>query len=510
MGVDIGTYSSKGVLVNDTDGAVSAEHVIEHDLSMPKSGWVEHDADTIWWGEFAAISRDLIEKSGISGSDIRGVGVSGIGNCVLPIDEDGNALRPGILYGIDTRASDEIKELEKTLGRESIYKISATHLSSSAAGPKIFWIKRHEPEIFAKARWFLNSHSYVIYKLTGKATVDIYTAGGYAPLIDMAQRKWHPPASDLVVPIEKLPKILPSCAIAGRVTKAAAQMTGLAEGTPVVTGAIDAGAEAIGAGVQHSGDMMIMLGSSNSLILITDKLKHTQNFWGLNWIQPGQYAVVGGMSTVGSLTRWFRDHFSPLELSLQAQNGIDAYTSLTKLLDNSPPGANGLVALPYFEGERTPFYDPDAKGILAGLNLKHTRADVYRALLESVGYGIRHNLESMAEEGLTPQRFIVIGGGTRNIEWLQIISDIAGISLQVPEKQIGAAYGDAIMAAVGTGILEDLRHSTKWITFAKQVTPRSAYTAHYDALYNIYRDLYKYTAPLMRDLSKIQHTGDGK
>ena len=509
LGTDIGTYSSKGVLVNSADGAVIAEHVIEHDLSMPKSGWAEHDAEAIWWGEFAAISRALVEKSGVSAQNIRGVGVSGIGNCVLPIDADGNALRAGILYGIDTRASAETAALEQTLGRERIFETSATHLSSSAAGPKILWIKNHEPEVFAKARWFLNSHSYVIYKLTGEATVDIYTAGGYAPLIDVMQRKWHPPAAEAIVPIKKLPTILPSSAIAGRVTKEAAQITGLAQGTPVVAGAIDAGAEAIGAGVQQAGDMMIMLGSSNSLILITDKLTRTENFWGLNWIKPGEYAVVGGMSTVGSLTRWFRDHFSPQELTQEAQGGMNAYASLAKLLDKSPPGANGLVALPYFEGERTPFYDPNAKGMLAGLNLKHTRADVYRALLESVGFGIRHNLESLAAEGLNPQRFIVIGGGTRNTEWLQIISDIASIALLVPEKQIGSAYGDAIMAAAGTGLLADLGQSSKWIAFSHTITPRAAHKALYDALYNIYRALYTSSADLMEAISKIQQKGNG-
>ena len=504
IGVDIGTYSSKGVLVNGKNGSVIADHIIEHDLSMPKPGWVEHDADTIWWGEFSAICRSLIKKSGVNPEDIAGVGVSGIGNCVLPIDADGKPLRPGILYGIDTRASAEIAQLEEELGKDHIFDISATHLSSSAAGPKILWIKNHEPHIFEKARWFLNSHSYVIYRLTGQATVDIYTAGGYAPLIDVAQRRWHPPAADAIVPIEKLPKIVPSCAVVGHVTTVAAKATGLAAGTPVVAGAIDAGAEAISAGVQQVGDMMIMMGSSNSLILITNHLTRTQNFWGLNWIKPGEYAVVGGMSTVGSLTRWFRDHFSQDELAQQAENGENAYALLARLLEKSPPGANGLIALPYFEGERTPFYDPDAKGMLFGLNLKHTRADIYRALLESVGYGIRHNLECLAAEGLKPQRFIVIGGGTKNTRWLQIISDIAGIELLVPEKQIGSAYGDAIMAAVGTGVLPDLGQSTQWIHFSRKIIPHAMHKKRYDALYRIYRGLYGSTAMWMKDVSAIQ------
>ena len=504
LGVDIGTYSSKGVLVDGGSGQVVADHIIEHGLSMPKPGWVEHDADTVWWGEFVQICRELLRKSKIDPRAIRGVGVSGIGNCVLPIDEAGKPLRPGILYGIDTRAREEIAHLERELGRDQIFQVSATHLSSSAAGPKILWIKNHEPDIYDRARWFLNSHSYVIYRLTGNATVDIYTTGGYAPLIDVAKREWYPPAADAIVPIHKLPEIYPSSKVVGSLTPRAAESTGLAQGTPVVAGAIDAGAEAISAGVQNIGDMMIMLGSSNSIILITDKLLRTANFWGLNWIKPGEYAVVGGMTTVGSLTRWFRDQFSPLELQRQAEVGENAYHSLTDLLDASPPGANGLVALPYFEGERTPFYDPDAKGVLFGLNLKHTRADVYRALLESIGYGIRHNLESLAGEGLTPRRCIVIGGGTRNPQWLQIISDIAGIQLVVPEKQIGSSYGDAIMAAVGTGVLADLGEASAWIDFSRKVTPRREHKERYDALYAIFRDLYSQTSSLMKNISAVQ------
>ncbi len=490
--------------MDGASGQVVADHVIEHELSMPKPGWVEHNADTIWWGEFSEICRSLIQKSKVNPDTIRGVGVSGIGNCVLPIDADGTPLRPGILYGIDTRAKDEIEELEEKLGRDQIFQSSATHLSSSAAGPKILWVKNHEPNVYNQARWFLNSHSYIIFRLTGKATVDIYTAGGYAPLIDVAKQEWYQPAAEVIVPIHKLPEIVSSCQVVGNVTVQAAESTGLAEGTPVIAGAIDAGAEAISAGVQQTGDMMVMLGSSNSLILITAKLTRTENFWGLNWIKPGEYSVVGGMSTVGSLTRWFRDHFSPEELDLQEKSGQDAYQSLTRLLDQSPPGANGLIALPYFEGERTPFYDPDAKGVLFGLNLKHTRADVYRALLESIGYGIRHNLESLAEEGLTAKRHIVIGGGTKNPQWLQIISDIAGIELIVPEKQIGSSYGDAIMAAAGVGILESLSDSTDWINYSQRVIPRPDYKGGYDSLYEIYRSLYQNTSHLMKDLSSVQ------
>jgi len=253
LGVDIGTYSSKGVLVEADTGDVASEHVIEHMLSMPKPGWVEHDPDQTWWGEFVSICREVLAKSGVQPEHIMGVGVSGIGPCVLPVDASGNPLRQAILYGIDTRASDEIAYLEKELGRENIFNHSATHLSSSSNGPKILWIKNHEPEIYSKARWFLTSQSYIVFKLTGRAVMDNYTACTYAPLLDVEEIRWREGMDDLIAPIHTLPDMKWSCEVAGYVTTQAAHQTGLKEGTPVIAGTLDSAAEAISAGVAGGG-----------------------------------------------------------------------------------------------------------------------------------------------------------------------------------------------------------------------------------------------------------------
>ena len=234
LGVDIGTYSSKGVLVDAENGSVVCEHAIEHTLSMPRPGWVEHDPDKTWWGEFVSICRALLSGSACQPGQIKAVGVSGIGPCVLPVDASGSPLRQAILYGIDTRASEEIAFLEKSLGREDIFRHSATHLSASANGPKILWIKNHEPEVYARARWFLSSQPFIVLKLTGRAVMDKYTACTYAPLIDVEKMQWREGMDDLIAPIETLPDMAWSSEIAGYVTAEAARQTGLMEGTPVV------------------------------------------------------------------------------------------------------------------------------------------------------------------------------------------------------------------------------------------------------------------------------------
>lgn len=503
LGVDIGTYSSKGVLVAAHTGDVVAEHSVEHTLSMPYPGWVEHDPDRTWWGEFVSICRTVIANAGIDPKHIQGVGVSGIGPCVLPVDEAGQPLRQAILYGIDTRASREIAQLEEALGRDEIFEHSATHLSSSANGPKIVWIKDHEPEVYAKARWFLTSQSFIVFKLTGNAVMDHYTACTYAPLLDVAARQWRAGMEDLIVPTRNLPTMSWSSEIAGSVTRRASLETGLLEGTPVIAGTMDSAAEAISAGVTEFGDMMMMFGSSNSFILKTDRLAPTEHFWALNWLEPDSFACVGGMSTVGSLTRWFRDQLSPLEVAAQGLHGVNAYTGLARLLEASPPGAQGLIVLPYFEGERTPMYDPDARGVFFGLTLKHTRADLYRALLESVGFGIRHNMDGMLAEGIVPRHILAIGGGVKNLAWMQTISDIANIEMSIPEQQVGSAYGDAFLAGIGVGIFSGVREVRKWVRYVKQITPNPESTARYTPLYGIYRELYARTSSLMGKLSAL-------
>ena len=501
LGVDIGTYSSKGVLVQE-DGKIIAQKVVPHGMDMPKPGYFEHDADRVWWHDFVEIVKNLLSISGVDPKQILGIGTSAIGSCVLPIDEAGQPLRPAILYGIDTRTTQEIEYLEKTLGREEIFQHSGMHLSSQASGPKIMWIKNHEPEVFQKTRWFLTSQAYLVYRLTGEATIDIYTANGYAPLFDVHNLGWREEIASYITPIDRLPKAFWSCEIAGRVTEQAARETGLASGTPVIVGTTDAAAEAISTGVREFNDMMLMFGSSIFFIVKTADLVNTSHFWSAPFLEKDVYTFLGGTSTAGSLTTWFRNQFAELELEKEKTVGGNAYDRLAKLAAQSPPGAKGLIILPYFEGERTPLNDPRAKGMFFGISLRHTKADIYRAILEGVGYGIRHNLEVMEEEGVKPGRILATGGGTKNDLWMQIVSDITRVELVIPKEQIGASYGDAFMAGVGIGLFHNLTEIDRWVQIGKIVQPDFEASGKYDFNYRLFRSLYENTKPLMHDLSE--------
>ncbi|MDQ2682777.1 MAG: FGGY family carbohydrate kinase, partial [Chloroflexota bacterium] len=376
LGIDIGSYSSKGVLVTP-GGDVLASATVEHEMSFPRPGWAEHDADEIWWGEVVTICRQLLSQS-YSGADVGAVAISAIGSCMLPIDRDGNALRPGVLYGIDTRSTAEIDWLNEHFGEEPMFELGAMALTSQAIGPKILWLRRNEPEIWAKTDKIITASSYPVLKLTGEVVMDRHSASYYNPLVDIHTLEWSEQFAGPIVEMEKLPRLLWSDEIAGTVTPWAAEQTGLRAGTPVTAGTIDAAAEAVSVGVTEPGDLMVMYGTTMFFIQVTDRPTPDPRMWCCGFTFPGRYGIEGGMSTTGALTRWFRDQLGAPELAAEAAGGQNAYGALADLAASVRPGSDGLICLPYFSGERTPINDPLARGVYAGLTLSHTRAHLYR------------------------------------------------------------------------------------------------------------------------------------
>jgi xylulokinase len=342
-------------------------------------------------------------------------------------------------------------------------------------------------------------------RLTGENTVDIYDAAAFIPYFDVHSQGWVAELSSLVAPVQMMPRPTWTCEVAGRVTAEAARATGLATGTPVITGTADAAAEAISAGLTDVGDLMVMYGSSTFFILLTKELLAMKRFWGGRFLSPDTYMVAGGTATAGSLTRWFRDEFGHPEMANERAGGQNAYEALASLASSSPLGARGLLVLPYFSGERTPLHDPYAKGMFFGLTLSHTRSDIYRGILESVGYSIRHNIDALGEEGCRPSRILAVGGGTRNPFWMQIVSNIAGIRQLVPEQQIGASFGDAFLAGVGVGLFSDLKHVSRWVRLKEPVQPDPAAQKVYDDFYRLYLELYTRNAAAMRELSTLAY-----
>ncbi len=492
LGVDIGTSSAKGVLCAP-DGEILARATIAHETSFPRPGWAEHDADAIWWGEFVAICRQLLGGRW-SGADVGAVAVSAIGPCMLPVDAAGRPLRPGVLYGIDSRAMAEIAWLEARHGAEAMFALNGMALTAQAVGPKILWLRRHEPEVFARTAMIHSASSYMVHRLTGEHAIDRHTASYFVPMFDVHALDWDMTFGEEIVDRDRLPRLLDASEIAGTVTAAAAAETGLAPGTPVTAGTIDAAAEAISVGVVEPGDMMVMYGSTLFLINLVPGPTPDPRMWTAAYCLPGRHAVTGSITTAGLLTRWFRDELGGPELAAEREGGEDAYAALAALAATVPAGSDGLLCLPYFAGERTPLNDPDARGMFAGLSLRHTRAHLCHAVLEGIGHGFRQNVEVMTAMGAAPARLVAVGGGTQNPIWLQVMSDISGMAQELPETTVGASYGDALLAGLATGIVPGLDAARgQWVRTRSVIAPNPDVAEVYDAHHAVFRELYPAT-----------------
>ncbi|MBL7258087.1 FGGY-family carbohydrate kinase [Paractinoplanes lichenicola] len=475
LGVDIGTSSSKGVLVA-ADGEVLRTAVREHGVDRPRPGHVEM-AGSVWWDEFRSLAEELT-----AGVTVSAVGVSGMGPCVLLTDAAGVPLRPAILYGVDTRATDEIAALTSSLGESAILERCGSVLSSQAAGPKLAWLAKHEPDVMARARRLFMPASWLAYQLTGNYVLDFHSASQCTPLFDTHALDWYQPWASLIAPGLELPPLAWPGDVAG-VTRS--DISGIPAGTPVITGTIDAWTEAVSVGAQNPGDLMLMYGTTMFLIATVSSFTTSPSMWGTVGAFPGTRNLAGGMATSGAITSWLRDLTGA------------SFPSLLAEAEASGAGARGLLMLPYFAGERTPVMDPDARGVIAGLTLEHTRGDLYRAALEATALGVRHNVAALREAGADIQRVVAVGGGTRGGLWTRIVSDVTGLAQVVPRVTIGAAYGAAFLAAGAPDI-------NAWNPPAETVRPDPATRATYDELYALYLDLYPATRTITHSLADRQ------
>ena len=486
LGIDIGTASTKGVLARP-DGTVTATAQRPHRLSLPRPGWAEHDAEAVWWDDIRALCSELLPQA--ANRALGGVCVSGIGPCVLPCDAELRPLRPAILYGIDTRADAEIAELDHRLGAARILARGGSALTSQAIGPKLLWLLRHEPEVYERmASWHMAS-SFAVARLTGEYVLDHHSASQCDPLYDLEAAVWAEDWADEIAPGLPLPRLLWPGEVAGEVTAAAAAATGIPAGTPVAAGTIDAWAEAFSVGVRRPGDLMLMYGSTMFLVRVAEDLAPHPGLWGTAGVEPGTRTAAAGMATSGALTEWLRD-----------LTGDGDFSALAAEAARVPAGSRGLLVLPYFAGERSPLFDPAARGVVAGLTLRHGRAELARAVYEATAFGVRHNLTAFEAAAGPANRVVAVGGGTKAAVWTQIVSDVAGVVQQIPAQAIGAAYGDALLAGIAAGLLPA---DTDWTTVADVVQPDLAQRVVYDELFGLYRELYPATAKIAHRLAEI-------
>ncbi|WP_153393756.1 FGGY-family carbohydrate kinase [Ornithinicoccus halotolerans] len=479
LGIDIGTGSSKAVLAN-AKGAVVRQASRGHRTCTPRPGWYEHDADGVWWDDVVALCQEVLRP----GEDVEAVGVSGIGPALVVTDADDRPLRPGILYGIDTRAAAQAEQENQRLGEAAIRRLG-NPISTQSVGPKLAWLQQHEPEVWSRVRRWYSAPGWVVRQLTGEYTLDRYSASASDPLYDMTTRGLWDEEWGRYPQLER-PRLAECAEVVGAVRSAAAEETGIPVGTPVVAGTIDAMAEAYSAGVTTAGDTMVMYGSTLFLIQVVDDLIPSRLLWATEGLAPDRSSLAAGMATGGLVTSWLAEVL-----------GRD-YDELVTAAQQVPAGSEGLLLLPYLSGERTPVYDPAARGSWTGLTLGHGPGHLYRSALEGVCLGVRHNLQAMADLGAPARRLVAVGGGTAQRLWLQILSDATGLPQDLPTLTVGASYGDARLAADAAGV--DTR---SWNPVAERIEPDPEARAVYDELFEVYTDAYRGAAPTMHRLAEL-------
>lgn len=488
LGIDIGTQTSKGILIS-VEGQVAAQSNAEHATIKPHAGWLEHEADEAWWGDSIRIIRDILTQGCIDPKQIAGIGVSGCTPSILLIDAHNHPLRSAILY-VDNRAKHQLDHLEREIGHPQ------PNLQIIA---ELTWLQENEPELWKKTYKILGAPGYVVCRLSG-----VYAIGrGYPdPLYNAKADGWDADkCRRFNIPAELLPDIHSPIDVVGKVSHEAAEQTGMAEGTPVICGCGDTYAEFVSTAVTDESEGAILYGTAMSIGRLMASTADSSSASPLpKFMARGR----AGMATSGALTRWFLDNFASDEINEGKCTGIDAYKLIEMEANIIPPGSEGLIVLPYFNGERSPLNDPHARGMILGLTVKHTRLHIYHALLEGIAYGLRHNLDVMADNNIKPPALLrATGGGSQNELWTQIVSDVTGIPQDCVEGHYGAPLGDAFMAGAGVGIFTDYGEIGKWVRIERTVQPREQYKALYDSYYRIYRNLYGKNMDDMHELSRL-------
>lgn len=426
LGVDLGTSGTKTVLF-DAEGREVASQSVEYPLYQPQNGWAEQDPRD-WWNAAVSTIRGVLEKSGVNPGDVKGLGISGQMHGLVLLDENGEPLGRSLLW-CDGRTQRECDEITQAVGEKRLIEIAANPALTGFTAGKILWVRRHQPELFARARHALLPKDYVRYRLTGVLAQEISDASG-TNLLDVPARRWSKEIMDkLGLSLSLLPPLVESCEAAGAITPEAAELTGLRAGTVVAGGAGDNMAAAIGTGVAESGRAFTTIGTSGVVFAHSDTVRidpegRVHTFCAA---VPGAYTNMSCTLAAGLSLKWYRDQFCQAEREAAAQMGVDPYELMNREAAQSPIGANRLLFLPYLMGERSPLLDANARGAFIGLSAIHTRRDLLRAVMEGVIYSQRQNLDILRGMGVKPASMLACGGGARSPFWRQMMADVFGL-----------------------------------------------------------------------------------
>ena len=496
IGIDIGTSACK-VAIFERSGSVVAAASGDYPVYYPEEGWAEQNPEE-WWDAVCRAVRKVIVNSGIQAEQIAGIGIDGQSWSAIAVDKAGNVLTNTPIW-MDTRAQSICDRLNQEIGADNIFQVAGNSLQPSYTTAKILWYKENLPEIYGKIYKILQSNSYIAYKLTGAMTQDISQGYGLH-CFDMRTGQWDDRMCErLGIPREFLPEICASDQVVGTVTGKAAEESGLAEGTPVVAGGLDAACGTLGAGVIHPGETQEQGGQAGGMSICIDEYKADPRLILGYHVVPGQWLLQGGTTGGGGVMRWFEHEFADYERVMAKDKGESSLDQLNEIAEKIAPGSDGVVFLPYMSGERSPIWNPHAKGVFYGLDFAKTKGHMVRACMEGVALSLKHNLDVAEEAGAEVEVLRAMGGSANSILWTQIKSDITGKEVVVPSSDTATTLGAAILAGIGVGMYRDYDEAISLtVKETRRHKPDLSNREVYDKTYETYLNLYKSLESMMQ------------
>lgn len=491
LGIDIGTTSTKVILI-DNAGNILAVSSRPATLHSPRANWAEEDPSE-WWENLCQAIPECLEIAGVDSSQVQSVGVSGMVPTTILVDHNGVPLRRSIQQN-DARSHVEIQEFKTHIDESWVFQQTGSAITQQSIGPKLRWIAKNQPELFRQAKWVMGSYDYINYRLTGQPIVESNWALE-SGLYDLHQQDWIDELIGLAqIRRENLPQVFNPSDVIGKISAESARAVGLTEGTPVVAGSADHVASAFSVGLKQNGDLLVKLGGAGDILYSIDRLEIEKQLFIDYHVIPDLYLMNGCMASSGSIIKWYREKFAP-ELD---------YSDLDATAIDVPPGSNGLMLLPYFIGEKTPVFDPLARGILFGLSLQHTRAHIYHAILEGISYGFLHHLEVLSSRGFGVNRVRVANGGAKSTLWRQVTADVIGYPLEEVANHPGSSLGAAFVAGMGIEAFNSWDDIENYIQIAGTTHPDLEKHDKYSQLFELYKQLYLSNTMNFVHLSKIE------
>lgn len=497
LGIDIGTSACK-IAVFDQKGRLMASRTGGYRVYYPHPGWAEQDPEE-WWNAVCQTLPEALEEGHIDPQEIAGIGVAGQSWSAIALDHAGQVLCRTPIW-MDTRASEICREMKTRIGADRILSLCGNPLQPSYTTPKILWYQRKRPELYEKIRWFVQSNSYIVYRLTGLLSQDLSQGYGLH-CFDMTRGSWDADmAGVLGISVDMLPDIYPCHAIVGRVTAEAAGACGLCQGIPVVAGGLDAACGALGTGVLRPGQTQEQGGQAGGMSICTDRPRGDARLILGYHVVPDRWLLQGGTTGGGGVMRWLEKEFGAYERMLAEEQKRSALDLFNEAAAAVPAGSEGLIFLPYMAGERSPIWDPAARGVFYGLDFSKTKGHLIRAAMEGVAYALKHNLDVAESMGAETEILRAMGGSANSLLWTQIKSDITGKPIEVPASDTATTLGAALLAGVGIGLYENFDQAIgQTVEVRRRHVPNSDNRAVYDGNYRIYRSLYEQLKDVMRE-----------